>query len=312
MRCSYSEGRAWIGRLLDASAEGERGEAHAMALHSASSLAYMQNDCAAAEMQSQEALALWVRLGDRKQTMRSLGALGDVAMERGQQAAARSLFQQALAIAREIGDRRGTAMGLYCLGRLACDAGELEAAHAFYEESISNSGDVASDMSLHARCELGTIRCLRGDIPGARALLTEALEQYRALGFQMWIAVALAWLGIMSHDEGDIAAARSQLGEGLTLLHAIGARGSIALPLEAFASLSSALAGPPEAARLFGAAERLREDIELPLTVVERDRYERHVAAVRSAMRDDAMFAAAWAEGRAWTLDEAVRYALSL
>jgi hypothetical protein len=59
-----------------------------------------------------------------------------------------------------------------------------------------------------------------------------------------------------------------------------------------------------------GAAEALRETIGLPLAPVDRAAYERNVAAVR-AQFDAASFAAAWAEGRAMTLEQAIAYALS-
>src|SRR5205085_9681097 len=58
------------------------------------------------------------------------------------------------------------------------------------------------------------------------------------------------------------------------------------------------------AARLWGAAEALRETIGTPLPPVERDTYERSVAAVRTQLGEKA-FATAWAEGRAMTPEQA-------
>src|SRR5262249_52477903 len=65
-----------------------------------------------------------------------------------------------------------------------------------------------------------------------------------------------------------------------------------------------------QAARLFGAAAVLREAANAPLAARHRAEYERQVAAAR-ALLDPASFAAAWAEGQAMTLDEAVAYALA-
>jgi hypothetical protein len=62
------------------------------------------------------------------------------------------------------------------------------------------------------------------------------------------------------------------------------------------------------AARLFGAAEMLRENLGLyPPT--DRAHYDRSVASTRAAL-SKAPFAAAWAEGRALTLEQAIEYAL--
>jgi hypothetical protein len=64
------------------------------------------------------------------------------------------------------------------------------------------------------------------------------------------------------------------------------------------------------AARLFGAAEALRAAIGSPIPPIERAEYERAVAASRTAL-GEAAFAAAWAEGRAMTLERAVEFALA-
>jgi len=64
------------------------------------------------------------------------------------------------------------------------------------------------------------------------------------------------------------------------------------------------------AARLFGAADKLLEGTPAVLTVEDRTMYEQSLAAARS-MLDEEMFASAWAEGRAMTLEQAIAYALS-
>ena len=76
--------------------------------------------------------------------------------------------------------------------------------------------------------------------------------------------------------------------------------------------LSPAFASAACAARLWGCAQRLREEIGSPMSTPERTRHDRLVTAARSALHDDAAFDRAWTEGRSWTLDQAVRYALGL
>ena len=63
------------------------------------------------------------------------------------------------------------------------------------------------------------------------------------------------------------------------------------------------------AARLFGAAHALRESVGIPLRPIARPEYERDVAAVRTRL-DEASWQAAWAEGQAMTLEQAIAYAL--
>ena len=76
--------------------------------------------------------------------------------------------------------------------------------------------------------------------------------------------------------------------------------------------LVAALRGrPARAARLWGAAEPLRERLGLALSHFELVTfgYERDLAAVRSAL-SESTFDAAWAEGRAMSPEQAFEYAL--
>jgi non-specific serine/threonine protein kinase len=70
----------------------------------------------------------------------------------------------------------------------------------------------------------------------------------------------------------------------------------------------AALGSSLSAARIWGAAEQLREEIGLPL--LDRSRYDRRVAAARAALGDDAAFDHAWKEGSALTLEQAIEIAL--
>ena len=63
------------------------------------------------------------------------------------------------------------------------------------------------------------------------------------------------------------------------------------------------------AARLWGAADALREAIGAPLSPFERTELDTHTAAARTALGEE-VFAAAWAQGRATPLNEAIEYAL--
>ena len=73
----------------------------------------------------------------------------------------------------------------------------------------------------------------------------------------------------------------------------------------------SACQGQPErAARLLGAAEVLQGSIDYSLPLPDQTDYQDVVTNTRAAL-GDATFAAAWAEGRAMTLEQAIEYALA-
>ena len=145
----------------------------------------------------------------------------------------------------------------------------------------------------------------------ARAALTEALETERKLGDKQGNAKALTWLGILSHDEGDALAAKALLEEALAILHAINDPGWFAVALEAYAGLMLEIAGPIEAAHLWGCAQRLHEETGSPQGPLDRARSERQVAAARSALQDDASFDSAWREGHSLSVQAVLRLAIA-
>jgi hypothetical protein len=68
--------------------------------------------------------------------------------------------------------------------------------------------------------------------------------------------------------------------------------------------------GLRRAARLFGAAETLHAGIRFELSAAERAEHDQAIAAARAALVEEA-FAAAWAEGQAMTIEQAIQLALS-
>jgi hypothetical protein len=66
---------------------------------------------------------------------------------------------------------------------------------------------------------------------------------------------------------------------------------------------------PERAARLFGAAARLRTAIGAPLAPAFRPAYDQHVAAAKTALGEERS-ALLWEEGRVMTLSQALAFAL--
>jgi hypothetical protein len=81
--------------------------------------------------------------------------------------------------------------------------------------------------------------------------------------------------------------------------------------LEGLAAIAAAQGAGERAARLWGAAEALREQTSLPKDALVNQDYERWMAAARTRF-DAATFAAAWAAGRALTLEQAIAAALDI
>ncbi len=274
-------------------------------------LAYRQGDFAGAQALYEESLAIRRELGDRHGIAASLGNLGLAVYEQGDYGAARARHEESLAILRDLRDWRGIANTLNNLGIVADERGDYGAARARHEESLAilrGLGDrhgIANTLNL-----LGVVADEQGDFGGARVLLDESLAIRRELGDRHGIALSLINLGNVAFGQGDLAAARALQEEGLAIRRGLGDRGGIAYSLESMAALAVPVGAPLHAARLWGAAERLREAIGSPIPPNERARYEGQVALARAAGADDTAFDAAWAEGRAMTLDQAIADAL--
>ena len=126
----------------------------------------------------------------------------------------------------------------------------------------------------------------------------------------MGIADSLNNLGDVACGQGDYSAASALYQESLIMVRELGDPKGIANSLQSLAAVVDALGNHVRAARIWGAAERLREEIGFPLPPNDRPRYERRVAAARAVLGDDAAFDRAWQDGRALTLEQAIKVAL--
>jgi non-specific serine/threonine protein kinase len=151
----------------------------------------------------------------------------------------------------------------------------------------------------------------QGDYPAARSLYEECLAIWREMGHRFGTAVSLSNLGNLVFGQGDYPVAGVLHQEGLVIRRDLGDRRGIAYSLEGLATVVAALGSSLRAARIWGAAERLREEIGSPLPPNERPHYGPRVAAARAALGDDAAFDRAWQQGRALTLEQAIELALA-
>jgi non-specific serine/threonine protein kinase len=117
-------------------------------------------------------------------------------------------------------------------------------------------------------------------------------------------------MGRLVFRQGDCERAAALFKESLALRKAHGDRGGIAACLTALAGVAIADGQPDQAARLFGAAEALRDAIHIPMPPAQRAEYDRQIAALQTSLNETAL-AAAWAEGRAMGPDQAIDYGLA-
>ena len=350
MRGHFHEGRAWLEGAL-AGAEGAAPNARAEALQGAGVLAAEQGDYGRAAALFTGSLALRREMGDRRGSARTLSNLGIVAYEQGEYGRAAALHEEALALCRELGDKRGLALALGNLGLVVLEQGEYERAAALQEESLALDRELGDTHSIGvALCNLGWAVLEQGEYGRAAALFTEslalsrelgntygsatalsnlglvALEQgdhgratalheealalCRTLGDRRGIAIALGNLGLVALEQGDYGQAAALLKESLALRRELGEKRGIAVSLHNLGMLAHLEGAPLLSTRLLAASAAVRTAMGTPLNPKEGPRYTQAVAALRAALGEDG-YAAAWAEGEALRLEEAVALGLA-
>jgi DNA-binding CsgD family transcriptional regulator len=176
------------------------------------------------------------------------------------------LLEESVALYRKVGERQGLADALGVLGMSAKSGGDQGAALPLMEES--------------------------------RAIM-------QSVGYRRGLAKTSSVLGDVALEQGDHEKARVLYEEGLAILRELDDKWWMAWCLEGLAGVAATRGQPRRAARVFGAAEALREEIKGPRPAAHQADYERMVADARSQL-DAETFAAAWEEGKTMTPEKAL------
>ncbi|HET9224497.1 MAG TPA: tetratricopeptide repeat protein, partial [Roseiflexaceae bacterium] len=255
----FSEGRAWLASALAQADAQAPATARAKAMHGAGSLALAQHDFEAAASLLEAALALCQGLGDKRRCAWVISELGHLALYQGEDERAAKRYAESLALSRELGDTYNSAWAL---------------------------------------SHLGTVALHHGALDQAGELLAQSLALFKSLSHTAGMASVIAQLGRAALRAGEVAKARALFEESLGIFQELGQKRNIALSLVCLAIVASQEQLFEQAVRMFGAAERLLNDIGAVLEPVDRAEYDRGVASVRTQL-DPAAFAAAWESGRA-------------
>jgi predicted ATPase/DNA-binding SARP family transcriptional activator/DNA-binding CsgD family transcriptional regulator len=307
----YSEGRRWLEEAL---AQDDRASvaARVKALDRLSSLVEGQGDLDRAEALAQEGIKLSEQagLGGSVAAM-FLRTLGWIAMIRGNYAQMKEVFEESLGLSRDADDKWGIADALLGLGTAINSLDDRERGKELYQEGIRLARELGYAAAL-ARflLSLGYTLLLEGDYERGAALNEEAVAVFREHGYKGDFELALDNLGWAALLQGDYDRARPSYQESLTLCKELGDKMIASESLDGLACIAAAEGEAERAARLFGAAEALREAVghhHMPEDDALREPY---MATARSQL-DEASWEEAWVEGRAMSMEQAIDHALS-
>jgi predicted ATPase len=219
--------------------------------------------------------------------------------------------EEGLALMQMLGDTRGIAWLLMALGSVAAYQGDYQRATQLNDQSLAlyQALDDTWGMSI-SHFQLGELALLQGDLERAGVLLEQSLTLCRQSTGAIWgIVRRMTRLGEVVLAQGDAARASALFAESLTLCRDSRDKVDIPMALVGLAGVARSQGQPERAARLLGAAEALSDTSGAYRGLAGGFIVEHTTTAVRAQL-DEAAFAAAWAAGRAISLEAAIAEAL--
>ncbi len=235
--------------------------------------------------------------------IKALTGNGLLAFSQGDTTRATTLLEESLALSRNQNDNWGIAWSLHGLGRVASFHDAFERAVALLEESLTLFRELGDTSGYaYSLYYLGIVARYQGDYARAAALLEESLSMSRATRDTWLIAWILIHMGQLACTLGDYPRAVAAQQESLILCEELKTAWGMAACLESLARVAQAQAMMEGAVRLFSAGAALRD--RYGLAAIDLG----DLARTRKELSRD-RFAAAWAEGQAMTLEQAIREA---
>ncbi len=300
------EGRAWLEKMLEFGEDRVSASAvRARAMHGAGFIAWFQDDYDQAFNWLKKSETMWQALADPLGLAYTRIYLAHCLWASKDRAAARSMWEEGIVIFQSHDDRWGEAWSLAFLGRDARDSGNYEQARPLYLKSAELLREIGDQWAYAIiASHLGTIAFHLGDYASARKLIGERLALGRKMGSKLHIALSLSGLGGIASAEGDYPGATELFKEALVICHQIGNISEVVNNLTWLAWLMSKQGQFERAVRLDAAASKSRGTVNIgwwPLQSSTSDTLE-----IARAQLDQDAFDAAWEEGRAMTLEQAI------
>ena len=261
----------------------------------------VSGDLAGAIKQLGEVAAESAAAHDEIWRVASLGTLGTVLAYQGEADGARAAAEATLTAGAELGGFFG--MGYQVLALAALAAGDRASADEA-REAASKHISVAGEMGAMWRYWGADVALAGGDLAAARGLADDAVSATKGC----YLSFALTGRARVLMAQGEPKQAERDAHDALTRAAEIEAPICVPDILEVLAGLAGEAGSHHEAARLFGAAQAVRQRIGVVRFKIYDAGYLASVTALRDAMGDKD-FDAAWAEGAALSTEEAIAYA---
>jgi non-specific serine/threonine protein kinase len=198
---------------------------------------------------------------------------------------------------------------LSALGWTAFYQGDFEKTRQYCQEGLVLFQET-SDQAGIANClsALALAATVQGEYTQALTWLREVVAIRRRQGDFATLAFALNAQAKAAALDGQHNMAQQACREALTLASTLKQPFGIAYSLESTAELASACRHTTHAAQLFGAANKLRANIGVPLPPSLRVMRERELLALRVSLGEES-FAKHWTQGQSFSREQAIKEA---
>jgi len=221
------------------------------------------------------------------------------------------LQEDALIIDRKLGQTQNIAMGLNNLGLTILEQGDTAHSSPLLDEAVTLFRSLRDSLSVAGvNINRGLLALYHGDYAQATILLRESLDGGYQLGNTFIVALARQSLGELALRQEAYGDALEELRQAMTLFGELGETKERVTTLELIAHALQGMGRLQPAARVYGAAEAVRETFDAPIDPMRRVTRDQGIAAVQVSL--DAMtYDSAWTAGRELSLEQAIAEALA-
>lgn len=248
-------------------------------------------------------------LPDSVEKAQVVSAAGDLAFMQVDLDAAWSLATKSLAMGEALGSSWVVHKARCGLAVVAGDRGDFVEALRQINAALDLARQETLATDFHIAV-IGNMLARQGDFIGAIARYEESYALSAERNDRRKMAHTLTNLGQTLVYQGELNSARLRLTECLAICSDLGERRSVLAGLENLALVELRDGSHERGTVCYGAAEALRETDGIPQNPFERDEHREPVSRLRELLGEEA-FAAAWAKGRAMSMEQAIDYALS-
>jgi DNA-binding CsgD family transcriptional regulator len=219
-----------------------------------------------------------------------------------------SLFAQAQLVADQLDDHVWKGIIAFGLGVIEQDEGRPKRAKQRFEAALADFRHADDQFwPAVAISNLGLVTSRLGDHESGRRLLSEGLSMHRRNGYGFGTAISLRFLGQVERNAGDIEEAERCFEASLKIDVTRTQQWHVASALEGLGEVAAKRRRAGRAARLFGAASRIRAEIGVPLEPAMSTDIDRITSSVRTVLGDET-FSQEWAIGERLTVPELIAH----